>query len=274
MLETYPRDELFQIDDDTLFRFALTILQLDERPRVRVLPRRDRLRTLRLGPRLSCRAIATTATSAGRVGDCWPPPTTVTSRPSRRSFRKVRWCACTSSSPGARARRPIRTAPPWRRRSPASCALGSTACRRRLSALMIRAPRHGRWPSAIADAFSAAYREAFTPAVAVDDIAAIEALSPRCSARRRFHRREQDQDGSAALKVWSYGRPIPLSERVPVLEHMGFRWSTKSTYHVIALGARRNPTSGSTTWCSTVPTAARSISTPAKQRLEACLAWS
>ena len=38
----YPRDELFQIDEDTLYRFALAILQLDERPRVRVLARRDR----------------------------------------------------------------------------------------------------------------------------------------------------------------------------------------------------------------------------------------
>ena len=43
ILETYPRDELFQIDDDTLFRFALAILKLDERPRLRVLPRRDAL---------------------------------------------------------------------------------------------------------------------------------------------------------------------------------------------------------------------------------------
>ena len=42
MLETYPRDELFQIDEDLLYQFALAVLQLDERPRVRVLPRRDR----------------------------------------------------------------------------------------------------------------------------------------------------------------------------------------------------------------------------------------
>ena len=42
VLETYPRDELFQIDEDTLYHFALSILQLDERPRVRVLARRDR----------------------------------------------------------------------------------------------------------------------------------------------------------------------------------------------------------------------------------------
>src|SRR5579862_6136893 len=42
VLETYPRDELFQIDEDLLYQFALDILQLDVRPRVRVLPRRDR----------------------------------------------------------------------------------------------------------------------------------------------------------------------------------------------------------------------------------------
>src|SRR5260370_41664646 len=42
VLENYSRDELFQIDEDTLYTFSLAILQLDERPRVRVLPRRDR----------------------------------------------------------------------------------------------------------------------------------------------------------------------------------------------------------------------------------------
>ena len=42
MLETYPRDELFQIDDDQLYDFAQAVLYLDERPRVRVLARHDR----------------------------------------------------------------------------------------------------------------------------------------------------------------------------------------------------------------------------------------
>ena len=42
MLENYSRDELFQIDEDTLYQFVLAIMHLDERPRVRVLPRRDR----------------------------------------------------------------------------------------------------------------------------------------------------------------------------------------------------------------------------------------
>jgi glutamate dehydrogenase len=42
VLEHYPRDELFQVEEDSLYHFSLAILQLDERPRVRVLARRDR----------------------------------------------------------------------------------------------------------------------------------------------------------------------------------------------------------------------------------------
>ena len=41
VLENYPRDELFQIDADTLLRFAQDILALYERPRVRALARVD-----------------------------------------------------------------------------------------------------------------------------------------------------------------------------------------------------------------------------------------
>ncbi len=41
VLESYPRDELFQIDEDTLLDFAGEILALGERPRVRVLVRPD-----------------------------------------------------------------------------------------------------------------------------------------------------------------------------------------------------------------------------------------
>jgi glutamate dehydrogenase len=42
VLEHYPRTELFQADEDELFESALAVLQLQERPRVRALPRRDR----------------------------------------------------------------------------------------------------------------------------------------------------------------------------------------------------------------------------------------
>ena len=43
ILETYPRDELFQIDDETLFHNSLAILRLEERPRTACLIRKDEL---------------------------------------------------------------------------------------------------------------------------------------------------------------------------------------------------------------------------------------
>ncbi|MEG9525824.1 MAG: NAD-glutamate dehydrogenase, partial [Hyphomicrobiales bacterium] len=42
VLESYPRDELFQIDVERLYRFTLAIANLADRPRIRVLSRPDR----------------------------------------------------------------------------------------------------------------------------------------------------------------------------------------------------------------------------------------
>lgn len=42
ILEQYPRDELFQVDSDTLYDIALGILRLEERQRTRLFVRRDR----------------------------------------------------------------------------------------------------------------------------------------------------------------------------------------------------------------------------------------
>src|SRR5262249_30242397 len=41
ILEAYPRDELFQIEEDTLYDHAMGILQLQERRRVALFARRD-----------------------------------------------------------------------------------------------------------------------------------------------------------------------------------------------------------------------------------------
>ena len=38
------------------------------------------------------------------------------------------------------------------------------------------------------------------------------------------------------MKVWSFGRPLPLSERVPVLENMGFKVVDERTYQITPRG--------------------------------------
>ena len=141
VLETYPRDELFQIDEDTLYQFALAMLQLDERPRVRVLPRRDRfdrfVSVLVYVPRDrydgQIRAAIGNYLAAAFKGRL---------SAYTRSFRKARWCACNYII-GAAEGEP---ANPDRARSNApskrSCAAGPTACARR--SLVANDPARGR----------------------------------------------------------------------------------------------------------------------------------
>ena len=63
------------------------------------------------------------------------------------------------------------------------------------------------------------------------DIATIEAMSADAPLGVEFQRGDGRDGGAARLKLWSHGRPLPLSERVPVLEHMGFTVVDESTYH-------------------------------------------
>src|SRR5262249_23764830 len=67
---------------------------------------------------------------------------------------------------------------------------------------------------------------------ALGDIRIIEGLSPSRPLGVDFHRRGGDPGDCVGLKVWSYNRPIPLSERVPVLENMGFKVVDERTYRI------------------------------------------
>jgi glutamate dehydrogenase len=73
--------------------------------------------------------------------------------------------------------------------------------------------------------------------VAVEDIHDIEALTPERPLGVDFFTRNENGGPCVGLKVWSHGRPIPLSERVPVLENMGFRVVRRADLR----GRRRRP---------------------------------
>ena len=64
------------------------------------------------------------------------------------------------------------------------------------------------------------------------DIHTLQKLTAERPLAVDFHRGSRKEEGSAALKVWSFDKPISLSARVPVLENMGFRIVDEHTYHV------------------------------------------
>jgi glutamate dehydrogenase len=235
ILETYPRDELFQIDEDTLLKSALTILQLTERPRVRVLPRRDAFErfvsVLVYVPQdrydaTACAAIGEQLATAfdGKLASFVPFFL-------EGSMVRVHFMIARRERNG----RPVELGHPSRRELEAAVTrLVKTWADELLEALeKVHDPVHARFLfSRYGKAFSPAYREAFNATVAVDDVAAIESLSADAPLSVDFQPASCGYHDGAVLKVWSFGRPIPLSERVPVLEHMGFTVVDESTYHI------------------------------------------
>src|SRR5258708_1433860 len=236
VLENYSRDELFQIDEDTLYRFSLAILQLDERPRVRVLPRRDRFNRFVsifvFVPRdrydgAVRKAIGDYLANVykGHVSAFYPffPEGPLV----RVHFIIGRRDGVTPDPSGATleatVRHIIRT---W-----------VDGLAEALSAFYPPAKANVLFER-YRNAFSEGYREANSPLPAVADIRAIEGLSASRPLGVDLQRRDSQDGASIGLKVWSHGRPIPLSERVPVLENMGFQVVDERTFQVARAGAQ------------------------------------
>jgi glutamate dehydrogenase len=71
----------------------------------------------------------------------------------------------------------------------------------------------------------------------MEDIAILERLSEARPRAVDLYRREGDPLERVNLKVFSRGTALPLSERVPLLENLGFRVVNERTYRVVPAGA-------------------------------------
>jgi len=230
VLETYPRDELFQIDEDTLFQNAMQIMALDERPRVRVLARRDRFDRFvsvivyvprdrydsdiraRIGDYLA-------AVFDGHVSAFYPafPEGTLT---------RVHFII---------GRRGGETPDPDQATLEAMVEGIVTDWEDDLAAAMRRGfddDSAGRAMPLWRGAFPAGYREAMTPDQAVADIGIIEGLTALRPIAGVFHRDDGAAPSSVKLKLFHLDGPIALSRRVPMLEDLGLRVIDEQTYEV------------------------------------------
>lgn len=230
VLESYPRDELFQIDEDTLYRFAIDIMNLSERPRVRALARvdefdrfvsvlvfvpKDRYDTQarqRIGQFLA-------GIYEGRVSASYPD---YPEGPLARTHYII------GRDEGETPDVPRET---LEKGIAAIVRTWSDALRDALDA-SVGGARARALASRYGEAFSAAYREAFGAEQAIADIALLEQLSEARPRAVDLYRREGDEETRVNLKVFSLNVALPLSERVPLLENLGFRVVNERTYRV------------------------------------------
>jgi glutamate dehydrogenase len=230
VLEHYPRDELFQVDEESLYEFALAILQLDERPRVRVLARRDRfdrfVSVIVYAPRDRYDSAIRVKigdylanTFLGRVSAFYPffPEGPLV----RVHFIIGRSGGATPEVPRETLEREIgNIVRSWIDGLAEDLALANPAGKARELLNRYR------------NAFSPGFQDTYAPAVAATDIRMIEGLTEQRPLGVDFHHRLEEEQRSVGLKIWSHARPLPLSERVPVLENMGFRVVDERTHHI------------------------------------------
>ena len=221
-LDTYPRDELFQIEEDQLFEFAGVIAALADRPRIRVLARIDRfdnfVSVLLYVPRERYNSDVRARIADhlamrydGRVSAYYP------------HFLEgdlVRAHIIIGRN-GGPTPRPVREALE---------AEVADLTRNFGDLLLAAAPD----PAAVADyrnAFSPAYQSRNTAADALADIAVLVTLGDTAHIAMRLSARD-GRDGGLGLKVFHRETAIPLSDRVPMLEHFGFRVIDERTYTI------------------------------------------
>ncbi len=230
VLEAYPRDELFQIDRDLLFSFAIAILQLDERPRIRVLSRPDKfdryVSILVFVPR-------DRYTTEVRLNVGSYLATIYEGRVSA-------WYVTYPEGPLARVHYIIgrdKGETPQPEQEELEAAVSDMV---RTWSDSVRDALKREFPPAKARklsdryalSFHGGYKEVYSAQSALDDIVKLETLIGDIETTISFYRPQDAKENRLSLKVYHCGSPIPLSARVPLLENMGFKVINERTYRV------------------------------------------
>ena len=224
VLETFPRDELFQIDTDTLAEMAHGILRLEERPRTRLFIRRDRFDRFvsafvfiprdrfnsdvrqRVGEIIATAFNGTVASFSPSFGEG--------------TLVRVHFIILRNAGPDPK---------------PDIAGLEADvveAVRDWDDRLQRELSRTGRLAVAKKwrGAFPAGYRDSVRPEQSLRDVAALEALGKDGSIGVSFEQRSAQTPQALNLRLYRYGDAIPLSDRMPILENMGFKAIEETTF--------------------------------------------
>ncbi|HYS12462.1 MAG TPA: NAD-glutamate dehydrogenase, partial [Burkholderiaceae bacterium] len=221
ILETYPRDELFQISDDELYETALGILALGERHRLRLFIRRDPFDRF-----VACLVYV---------------PREAYSTELRVKFQRILLEAFGGASADfnaqlgdialARIHFLVRTTPgqipPYDRREVENKL--AAAARRwddQLRDALIEAEGEARGSELYkrwGGAFPPDYRERIAARAAVADVHRFDALTAEAPLALALYRPLGAASNTLGFKVYRRGDPIVLSDSLPMLEHMGAR---------------------------------------------------
>jgi glutamate dehydrogenase len=238
IIEQYPRDELFQIDDDQLLHFAEKLLQLEERPRIRVLARHDKFDRFVSLLVFIPRERYTSGTRA-KIGEMLAKIY---------EGRVANWNSSYPEGPLARlhfiiAKSDKSVVEPSQTKLEHEVAQIVRTWEDELLTEIAKAYKDGeakRLRARYHYAFPPAYQDNYSPHAAVRDIRVIEKLNKLNPLAIDFYRFDEAQGDELGLKVYSRGAPLPLSRRVPVLEAMGFSVIAETSVEITPGGSEED----------------------------------
>ena len=230
ILQDYPRDELFQIDEDTLLETALGILRLGDRRKTRVFIRRDLY-----GRFYSCLIFLPRENFN----------TDVRMRIQEILKRHLNGSSAEftvhlSEAVLARIHMLVRSSPKEApgydiRAIEAEIAQATRRWEDDLKNALIEALGEERatvTARGYADAFPVAYRDSVSPRAAVRDLAFMDKLDAATPYSVSLYRPVESDERALRLRVYRLGAPVPLSASLPVLENMGLEVLDEVSYDI------------------------------------------
>ena len=230
ILETYPRDELFQIAEDELLDTSMGILHLQERQRIALFTRRDPFERfvsclvyvprdrydtalrLRFQDILAAAYHGSVDAYTTHLGDTALARLHLNIRTTRGEIPDV--------DLDELERKLVEAGRSWADRL--EQALIEDGGEERGLRLLRR----------YAKAFPASYQEHFNAQAAVFDIACIEAALRDGQIAMNLYRPIEAKEDEVRFKIFVAGEPVPLSDVLPMLEHMGAKVISEIPYDV------------------------------------------
>ena len=234
IIENYPRDELFQIGETDLLQTVTAIVHLGERQRLRLFVRRDPFDRF-----VSCLIYAPRENYNTDLRRRWQKLLQKAFNGTSTDYNAllsqsllVRTLITVSTTPGQipaydvadLERRLVVAARSWK--DDLQDALRDALGEARGSALFQR----------YQDAFPAAYSEEFPARAAVNDIERAEQLLAGESFKLSLYRPLEAAPGTLRFKLVHKGKPVALSDSLPMLECMGLRVLDERPYDLDLAG--------------------------------------
>jgi glutamate dehydrogenase len=234
VLETYPRDELFQSTEDELLRTAVGILHLEDRQRIRLFVRRDPF-----GRFLSCMIFAPRENYTTELRQRWQAILMQAFAGTSSEFN-----VSLSESMLARVMIIVRTKPGQVpafdvRELESRLVVAARRWDDELSEALVEALGEARGVElfrAYGAAFPGAYREDFPARAAVPDIEMMASLSAEQPLGMRLYRPLEAPPDLMRFKLFHFGRPVALSDSLPMLERMGLKVLDERPYRIVRQG--------------------------------------